>query len=33
MIQGLIVGGTDYQNQTINDIINDIENWINYSKR
>lgn len=33
MSQGLIIGGTDYQNQTINDIINDIENWINYSKK
>lgn len=32
MSQGLFAGGTDYQNQSLNDIIKDIEKWINYSQ-
>lgn len=32
MSQGLFAGGTDYQNQSLDDIRKDIEKWVNYSQ-
>ncbi|MGE7944099.1 hypothetical protein ACQKNB_18640 [Lysinibacillus xylanilyticus] len=31
MVQGLIGGATNYNDQSINDIIEDLKNWISYS--